>query len=142
LAPSDAARQGLRDRAAKARTEGMAPIAEAIVQAATSADTKSTQPVTVALVREFLMRQDAEGYARSCEALASAQPADVSRIRCKTLLITGDEDVVTPPSGVRAMAERMDTPQTIILNRCGHWTGLERTREVNQALRSFYFGRA
>jgi 3-oxoadipate enol-lactonase len=142
LAPSDAARQGLRDRAAKARTEGMSPIAEAIVQAATSSDTKSTQPVTVALVREFLMRQDAEGYARSCEALAAAQPADVSRIRCKTLLITGDEDVVTPPSGVRAMAERMDTPQTIILNRCGHWTGLERTREVNQALRSFYFGRA
>jgi 3-oxoadipate enol-lactonase len=142
LAPSDAARQGLRDRAAKARTEGMAPIAEAIVQAATSADTKSTQPVTVALVREFLMRQDAEGYAKSCEALASAQPADVGRNKCKTLLITGDEDVVTPPSGVRAMAERMDTPQTIILNRCGHWTGLERTREVNQALRSFYFGRA
>jgi pimeloyl-ACP methyl ester carboxylesterase len=142
LAPSDAARQGLRDRAAKARAEGMAPIADAIVQAATSADTKSTQPVTVALVREFLMRQDAEGYAKSCEALAAAQPADVSRIKCKTMLITGDEDVVTPPSGVRAMAERMDTPQTIILNRCGHWTGLERTREVNQALRSFYFGRA
>ena len=142
LAPSDTARQGLRERAVKARAEGMAPIADAIVQAATSSDTKSTQPVTVALVREFLMRQDAEGYARTCEALAAAEPAEVGRIRCKSMLITGDEDVVAPPSGVRAMAERMDTPQTIILNRCGHWTGLERAREVNAALRSFYFGRA
>jgi 3-oxoadipate enol-lactonase len=142
LAPSDAARNGLRDRARKAREEGMAPIADAIVQGATSADTRSNQPVTVALVREFLMRQDAEGYARTCEALAAAEPADLGRIKCKALLITGDEDAIAPPSGARAMAERMDTAQTIILNRCGHWTGLERAREVNDALRSFYFGRA
>lgn len=142
LAPSDAARQVLRDRAKKARAEGMAAVADAIVQAATSADTKSTQPVTVALVREFLMRQDPEGYARTCEALAAAEPADVSRIKCKALLITGDEDAIAPPSGVRAMAERMDAAQTMILNRCGHWTGIERAKEVNAALKSFYFGRA
>jgi pimeloyl-ACP methyl ester carboxylesterase len=142
LAPSDAARQGLRDRAKKARAEGMAPVADAIVQTATSADTKSTQPVAVALVREFLMRQDPEGYARTCEALAAAEPADVSRIKCKALLITGDEDAIAPPSGVRAMAERMDAAQTMILNRCGHWTGIERVKEVNTALKSFYFGRA
>ena len=142
LAPSDTARKGLHDRARKAREEGMAPIADAIVQSATSADTKSSQPVTVALVREFLMRQDAEGYAQTCEALAAAEPADLGRVRCRALLITGDEDAIAPPSGARAMAERMDTAQTIILNRCGHWTGLERAREVNDALRSFYFGRA
>ena len=142
LAPPDAVRKALRDRAQKARSEGMAPIADAIVQAATSADTKSTQPVAVAFVRESLMRQDAEGYARSCEALAAAEPADIARIKCKALLITGDEDAVAPPSGMRAMAERMDSAQTMVLGRCGHWTGVERARDVNTALRSFYFGRA
>lgn len=142
LAPPDAARKGLRDRAEKARAEGMAPVADAIVQAATSADTKSTQPVTVAFVRESLMRQDAEGYARTCEALAAAEPADVSRIKCKALLITGDEDAVAPPSGARAMAERMEAAQTLILSRCGHWTGIERAKDVNAALKNFYFGRA
>jgi 3-oxoadipate enol-lactonase len=142
LTPPDAVRKALQDRAQKARSEGMAPIADAIVQAATSSDTKSTQPLAVAFVRESLMRQDAEGYARSCEALAAAEPADIGRIKCKVLLITGDEDAVAPPSGVRAMAERMEAAQTMVLGRCGHWTGIERTRDVNGALRSFYFGRA
>ena len=50
------------------------------------------------------MRQDAEGYAGNCEALAAAQPADIGRIACPTLLVTGEEDGVAPPSNVRAMA--------------------------------------
>ena len=32
------------------------------------------------MVRESLMRQCADGYARSCDALAGAQPADPARI--------------------------------------------------------------
>jgi 3-oxoadipate enol-lactonase len=122
LTPPDFVRKALRERAQKARAEGMAPIAD--------------------FVRESVMRQDAEGYARSCEALASAEPADIGRIKCKALLITGDEDAIAPPSGMRAMAERMEAAQTMVLGRCGHWTGIERTRDVNAALRSFYFGRA
>jgi pimeloyl-ACP methyl ester carboxylesterase len=138
LAPPDGARAGLRDRAKLARSDGMAPVAEAIVRAATSSDTKSTQPVTVALVREMLMRQDPEGYAKSCEALAAAEPADAARIRCPTVLVTGDEDVVAPPQAVRQMAERIAGARTQILPRCGHWTTFERAREVNAVLREFY----
>lgn len=138
LAPPDGARSGLRDRAKLARSDGMAPIADQVVRVATSSDTKSTQPVTVALVREILMRQDAEGYAKSCEALAAAEPADASRIRCPAVLVTGDEDVVAPPQAVRQMAERVAGARVQILPRCGHWTTFERPREVNAVLREFY----
>jgi pimeloyl-ACP methyl ester carboxylesterase len=141
LAPADAARKGLKDRAGKARTEGMAPIADAIVQAATSADTKSNQPVTVALVREMLMRQDAEGYARTCEALAEAGAADVGRIGCPTVLLTGDEDAVAPPTEVRALAGRIAGARASVFNRCGHWATFERAAEVNAVLKEFYAGR-
>jgi pimeloyl-ACP methyl ester carboxylesterase len=141
-APPDAARQGLRERAAKARAEGMADIADAVVQAATSADTRAQNAVAAALVREMLMRQDAEGYARTCEALAGAQAADPAAIKCPTLLVAGDEDVVAPASGARAMAERIEGAQIVVLNRCGHWLTFERAREVSEAMRSFYSGRA
>jgi pimeloyl-ACP methyl ester carboxylesterase len=141
LAPPDQARAGLKDRAGKARAEGMQPIADAIVQAATSADTKANQPVTVALVREMLMRQDGEGYARTCEALAEANAADIARIGCPALLLTGDEDAVAPPSEVRAMAGRIPGARAAVFNRCGHWTTLERAAEVNAALKEFYAGR-
>jgi hypothetical protein len=70
----------------KARDEGAAgmhEIALALVQAATSAETRQRAPLATAFVRESLMRQDPLGYARSCEALADAQPAAVDGSRCR-----------------------------------------------------------
>jgi pimeloyl-ACP methyl ester carboxylesterase len=141
VAPPEANRQALRGRAAQARSEGMAPIAEAIVEGATSADTKANQPVVAAFVRELLMRQPPEGYAQSCEALAAASPADIERIRVPTLLVTGDEDAIAPPANVRAMQARIGESRIMVFNRCGHWTTLERAAECSGALREFYTGR-
>lgn len=141
LAPPDAARPGLRARAEKARGEGDAglqAIADAIVEAATSADTRARQPAAVAMVRESVMRQTPDGYARSCEALAGAQPADPASITCPTLMVTGDEDAIAPPQAVRQIGERLGDARVEILSRCGHWTPLERPGECNEALRRFY----
>jgi pimeloyl-ACP methyl ester carboxylesterase len=137
----DAGRQGMRDRAARVRAEGMSAVADGIVAAATSGDTKANNPVAMAFVRELLMRQDAEGYARNCEALAGAEGADLERLRCRALLVTGDEDAIAPPSAARTMADRMPDARTEVLSRCGHWTTIERAPEVNNILRTFYFGR-
>ena len=142
LAPPDAGRQGLRDRAATARAEGMQPIADAIVQAATAGATRRERPVVVALVREIVMRQDPEGYARTCEALADAVPPDVAPIRCPTLLVTGDEDSIAPAANMRAIADRIAGARTQVLSRCGHWLTFERPEETAEALREFYFGRS
>jgi 3-oxoadipate enol-lactonase len=134
--------RSLRDRAKKARAEGMSGIADQILQAATSTDTRNNQPVAVALVRELVMRQDPEGYARGCEALAATEAADIARIACPTLLVTGEEDAVGTPSGARVMAERIPGARLVILPRCGHWTTLERPVESTAALKEFYAGRA
>lgn len=137
MEPPEQARPALRDRAAKARSEGMADIADAIVQAATSSETKERNLLAVALVRESLMRQPADGYAANCEALSEARAADLSRIGCPTLLVTGEEDGVGPPSVSRMMAERLENARSVILSRCGHWTTFERVEEVNRELGSF-----
>jgi 3-oxoadipate enol-lactonase len=143
IAPPDTARANIRSRGEKARGEGqrgMHDIANALVQAATSADTKQRQPVAVAFVRESLMRQDPGGYARSCEALAACTPAAVDRITAPARLVTGDEDGVAPPQSVRNMAERLaqaKSLRTVILNRCGHWTPIERPEECARELRQF-----
>ena len=141
VAPPESNRQALRARAGQARSEGMAPIADAIVEGATSADTKANHPVVAAFVRELVMRQPPEGYAQSCEALAGASPADIERIRVPTLLVTGDEDRVAPASEVRAMQARIGGSRLSVFNRCGHWTTLERAAECNAGLREFYSGR-
>jgi pimeloyl-ACP methyl ester carboxylesterase len=142
LAPAEPARAAIRARAARAREGDMGPIADALLQAGVSAETRARRPVAAALVRESLMRPDPDGYARSCEALAEMQPADTSRIECPTLLVTGDEDVVAPPQAVRMMGERIAGSRVEVLRGCGHWTPVEKPEECTALLKRFLLERS
>lgn len=138
--PPEPARPNIRARAEKARTGGavaMQEIADAVVQGATAASTRETMPVVLALVRESVMRQDPQGYARSCEALAAAQSAPLEDIGMPVLLVTGDEDGVAPPANVREMARRLPHARVEIFARCGHWTPFERPVECARQLQDF-----
>ena len=141
LAPPDPARTALRARGAKARDEGlqgMHAIAETLAPASISTSNRTRKPVALAYVRESLMRQDPEGYARSCEALADAQPADVSMLDYPVLLVTGDEDAVAPAQSVRLMADKFKHARVEVLRDCGHWTPTEQPEECMRLLERFY----
>jgi 3-oxoadipate enol-lactonase len=97
--------------------------------------------VTVALIREMLMRQDAEGYARTCEALADAAAPDVARIKCPTLLLTGDEDPVATATGMRAIGARLAGARTRVVAKCGHWSTFEQPKATGSALEEFLLQR-
>jgi pimeloyl-ACP methyl ester carboxylesterase len=143
ITPPDAARSAIRARGERALAEGAAgmhEIALALLNASISADTRARAPLAVAFVRECLMRQDPDGYARSCFALADAPAAEVDRIEAPMLLVTGDEDVVAPPQAVRVMAEKLHRARSVrvvVLPRCGHWTPVERPEECARELRGF-----
>jgi pimeloyl-ACP methyl ester carboxylesterase len=125
LEPPEAARAGLKNRAAAARRDGMAGIAEAVSQASLSPATRGSNPAAVAFVRESLLRQDPAGYARHCEALAEAKPADHAAITCPTLLVTGTEDPVAPPDMARRLGGLITGAEIEILPDCGHWAIIE-----------------
>ncbi len=138
LAPPDGARPNLKSRGERARREGMRGIADALVQASLSSESKAKNPLASAFVRESLMAQDPEGYAQGCEALAEMQPADSTRIACPTLLVTGDEDAVAPPQSVRMMAQKIAGSRVEVLRGCGHWTPVEKPTECVDLLKRFY----
>jgi len=131
--PSAEARQRLKDRARAARQEGMIGIADAVAAGLSSA-TKRASPLVVPFLRESHMRQDAEGFAQTCEALADAQPADLRLLRCPTLLVTGDEDTMAPPSMAQAIADKVKGATVKVLERCGHWTPVERPHDCARLL--------
>jgi 3-oxoadipate enol-lactonase len=143
VSPPDAAHSALQARAAKARSEGlqgMHDITQALVQAALSSDTRERLPLAVSFVRESLMRQEAENYARTCEALATAQAAAIEQVQVPVLLVTGDEDRVAPPQAVRVMANKFHKAHScrvVVLPRCGHWTPIERPEECSRELREY-----
>ncbi|MFN4098390.1 MAG: alpha/beta fold hydrolase [Pararhodobacter sp.] len=124
--PPGPAREGLQARAAAARAGGMTAIAEDIVARTLAAETLRDKPVVAAFVRESLMRQPPEGYARMCEALASMPRADAARIAAPVLLVTGESDPVSPPAMARELADLMPHARAEILPSCGHWTPVEK----------------
>jgi pimeloyl-ACP methyl ester carboxylesterase len=138
--PQDAARERLKARAVTARHEGMAFIADQLIDGSLSGATRADNPLAVAYLRETHMRQDREGFARSCEALAGAEKAEHRLIDCPALIVTGDEDGVGPPSVARDLAGRLKNARSVILDRCGHWTPIERPRECARLLGEFLRG--
>jgi pimeloyl-ACP methyl ester carboxylesterase len=139
--PPEPARAGLKARAAKARAEGLAGIADQMSEAAISRDTREKNPLAIAYVRETIMRQDAEGYASTCEALSEARAADFARIGKRALLVTGEDDAIGTPAMSRDIASRLPESRAEILPRTGHWTPIERPAEVARAMAQFWFGR-
>ncbi len=139
VAPPEAARPVIAARAQLARTGigGMQAIADAIVKGATSQETKHN-PVALTLVRESVMRQPTEGYAQSCEALATAQSAAIERITVPTLLVTGDQDGVAPAANVAVMANRIRGSHQVVFKACGHWTPFENPQGCMQELEAFH----
>ena len=132
--PSETARQRLKDRARTARQDGMIGIADAAATGGTSATSRNANPLLAPFIRESHMRQDPEGFAQTCEALASAQAADLRFLRRPTLIVTGDEDTVAPPSAARALADRLKGAKLKVLEHCGHWTPFERAQDCAKLL--------
>lgn len=73
-------------------------------------------PGVVADVRRRLLSTDSEGYARSCEALASVDLSEPARtIRARTLVITGADDTEPFQAGAAWLADHLADAQSASL---------------------------
>ena len=135
--PAEAGRQAQRDRAALLRDKGTAAVAPAVVANALSETTLRERPEVAAFVRELVMRQDAEGYARNCEALAAATDPGPVAAGLPLLLVTGADDKVGPPEASQEIAEAHGGATVEILPGVGHWTALEAAGPVTDLLLKF-----
>jgi 3-oxoadipate enol-lactonase len=135
--PTDAVRKAQRDRAAVLREQGTAPVAPGVVANALSETTRRDRPEVAAFVRELVMRQDAEGYARNCEALGTAGDPGPIDPALPLLLITGADDKVGPPDASRELADAHGTATLEILPGVGHWTALEAAETTTTHLLKF-----
>jgi pimeloyl-ACP methyl ester carboxylesterase len=135
--PTDAVRQAQRDRAAVLRAQGTSALAPGVVANALSGTTRRDKPEVAAFVRELVMRQDAEGYARNCEALAEATDPGPIDPALPLLLVTGEDDKVGPPSVSHALADAHGGATVAVLPGVGHWTALEAAAETTGHLSKF-----
>lgn len=128
-------------RAAAVRAEGMRNVAFAVAEGGTSAKTKEDRPLALTAVQMSLLSQDPEGYAKGCTALAGARDLELDFEKLgesvATLIITGDEDKVSPPELAEKLGGRMKGAVVKVLPQVGHWHVFEDDEGVARAVEAF-----
>lgn len=127
-------------RAALVREKGMLGVVDAIAEAGISDSSKDRNPLALAATRLSLLSQDPEGYAKACTALADshADVIDISALRCRTLVITGSEDKVSPPELCKKMnAQMLNCEGVVVLPNVGHWHLYEDAENVCMSVVEF-----
>lgn len=90
-----------------------------------------------ALLASFHALRNAS-YLKTLEAsVAQDRAAPLEKLAVPTLVITGDEDRVYPPSLAQRMAQRIPGAQLVVLGGCGHLSNLEQPERFNAALLDF-----
>ena len=132
----DVASKNTHARAALVRAKTMAGVVDAVSTGATSAKTQSTNALAVTAVRLSLLGQDPEGYAKACGALADAtNTLDISAIKPETLIITGTEDKISPPTLCQKYDQQLQRSKGVhILQDVGHWHVFEDVEGVAAGL--------
>jgi pimeloyl-ACP methyl ester carboxylesterase len=136
-----AASEATYKRAAAVRAQGMlaSGVIDAVSNAGTSAKTKLSRPVSYAAVRSSLLSNIPEGYAKACMALAGSKDTEIEieKLTMETLIITGDEDKVSPVELVKKMQSRMKNAKVETVNEVGHWHIYEDAEAVARAVKAF-----
>lgn len=72
----------------------------------------------------------------ACNAYRGADSA-TARVRCPTLLLSGEADIMTPPASAAALAQRLADARTATLSRAGHMMMIEQPDATLDALKAF-----
>jgi 3-oxoadipate enol-lactonase len=97
-----------------------------------------TERALAGLVREMFLANDAKSYALHCLALRDGDVrADLANIKCPTLLLLGDQDMVTPITWQRIIAAGISDSRIRIVPNTAHMTMLESPAVFNTVLLEF-----
>lgn len=118
------------------RAEGMGAVVDGVSTAGTSLKTKTSNPLALSAVRLSLLGQPAEGYAKTCTALAEAtDPLDLESIKAETLIFTGAEDRVSSVEVCKDYKKRLPNVVGVeVLEDVGHWHVFEEAAGVSRAV--------
>jgi 3-oxoadipate enol-lactonase/4-carboxymuconolactone decarboxylase len=119
-------------------TGGMAAFVDTAMQRFFLPGTLSRQKPFVASTRSVFLGTDPVGYAGCCAALRDLDHGNfLPRIKARTLVIAGDQDVSTPWSGHgERLAQDIPGAKAVHL-RAAHMCNLEQPRSFNTALLEF-----
>jgi pimeloyl-ACP methyl ester carboxylesterase len=138
--PDDAATKVRRnDQIALVRARGTEALADALVQGMIGKTTRSQRPEVAERVHAMLSRAPTEGTIGALGALRDRPDSrpTLATITVPTLIVVGEEDVLTPVSESRAMHEAINGSLMQIITGAGHLSNFERPAGFNHVVGEF-----
>jgi 3-oxoadipate enol-lactonase len=128
-------RERWTERAELVRAKGVGAVAERSLELWFTPALRQRRPQRVAELEATLRGLDPEGYAACCDALAEIDLRDrISEIAVPTLVITGEDDLSTPPEHGRQITAAIEGAECVMLSPARHLANVERPDDVNRAL--------
>lgn len=128
-----------RERAALVRVEGVAVIADTVLDRWITPQEQGT-PNGKGL-RQIFLRTASEGYAGACEALASCDlSAGLKHLAIRSLVIVGENDEATPPEVSRRMVAEMPEASLVKLEGLRHIPVMEAGTRISTLMNCFLAG--
>jgi pimeloyl-ACP methyl ester carboxylesterase len=130
--------RGRRRLLAMARAEGMRAMAGEWLKGMIPPFRQEDSRLVEEIVRMF-ERRSADLFEIQMLALLGRPDARplLPQIRCHTLVLTGEDDVWSPPERHIEMARSIPKAELVLAPRCGHMSTMERPDEVAAAMRAW-----
>jgi len=133
--------EGWYERARLVRAKGVAAVAERVCERWFTERFRSRDTAATTRFRTMLESIPAEGYAACCEALALWDVrAALGRIDAPTLVVAGADDIATPPSDGRILADSIPGAKLTIVSGAAHLANVEQPELFDQAVVEFLSG--
>ena len=128
-----------RELIALARAKGSGAVADAQIAGMVGKTTRERHPDIVDGVHRMLSMAPVEGVVGALEAMIARPDSTptLATIDVPTLIIVGEEDVLTPPKEAQAMHERIVGSRLEILAGAGHVSNVERPAAFNHVASEF-----
>ena len=138
-ADSEEGKQTRFQQAEKALAEGMAGIADSMLQKLLTPETVSKRPELVKRVRDMMLKTKPEGAAGALLGMAERddQTPLLSQISCPALILVGREDPITPVQDSEKMQREIAGSRLVVIDNAAHVSNLERTEQFNDELVQF-----
>ncbi len=141
-ADSEEAKAGRRALASRVLETGPEAAAEAFLPKLVGETTRRERPGLVDDLRRRILATPAPAIASALFGLAARDDSGptLAAVRVPTLVLVGEEDVITPPPEAEAMARAIRRAKLVKVPRAGHLANLECPEAVNAALAAFLGG--
>jgi pimeloyl-ACP methyl ester carboxylesterase len=112
---------------------------EGMIPRLLSPKTLANQPAVKETVIDIASRQSSEAIVAALQALRDRPDASPSlaNIKVPTLVIVGEDDVLTPPAVAKSLAERIAGASLVTIPEAGHLSNLEQPDKFNDAVKAF-----